>query len=55
MMKEKLYTFYETEQTMTRKDWFLFYLQADEISKTEYPDFVTWWNDMRKSGVIEEA
>ena len=54
-MKEKLYTCYETEQTMTRKDWFLFYLQADEISKTEYPDFVTWWNDMRKSGVIEEA
>ena len=51
----KKFTCYETEQTMTKKDWFLYYLQAEEIDKTEYPDFVTWWADMRKSGVIEEA
>lgn len=59
-MKEKLYTCYETEQTMTKqtmtkKDWFLFYIQSEEIDKTEYPDFITWWEDMRKSGVIEEV
>lgn len=55
MMKEKLYTCYETEQTMRKKDWFLFYLTSDEIDKTEYKDFIEWWHDMRKSGVIEEA
>ena len=54
-MAEKLYTCYETNQTMNQKDWFLFYLQSDEINKTEYPDFITWWHDMRKSGVIEVA
>ena len=31
------------------------YSLSDEIDKTEYPDFITWWDDMRKSGVIEEA
>ena len=54
-MTEKLYTCYETNQTMTKKDWFLFYLQSEEIDKTEYKDFSEWWHDMRKSGVIEEA
>ena len=54
-MTEKLFTCYETNQTMTKKDWFLFYLQSKEIDKTEYPDFITWWHDMRKSGVIEEV
>ena len=54
-MIEKLFTCYETEQTMSKKDWFLFYLQSEEINKTEYLDFITWWADMRKSGVIEEA
>ena len=54
-MAEKLYTCYETNQTMNKKDWFLFYLQSDEIDKTEYKDFSEWWHDMRKSGVIEEA
>ena len=53
-MKEKLYTCYEINQTMTKKDWFLFYLQ-EEIDKTEYKDFFEWWADMRKSGVIEIA
>lgn len=50
-----LFTCYETNQTMTKKDWFLFYLQSEEIDKTEYKDFSEWWHDMRKSGVIEEA
>lgn len=50
-----LFTCYETNQTMTKKDWFLFYLQSEEIDKTEYKDFSEWWADMRKSGVIEEA
>ena len=50
-----LFTCYETNQTMTKKDWFLFYLQTEEIDKTEYKDFSEWWEDMRKSGVIEEA
>lgn len=54
-MTEKLYTCYETNQTMSKKDWFLFYLQSEEIDKTEYKDFYEWWTDMRKSGVIEEA
>ena len=54
-MTEKLFTCYETEQTMSEKDWFLFYLQSDEIDKTEYKDFSEWWTDMRKSGVIEEV
>ena len=54
-MAEKLFTCYETNQTMSKKDWFLFYLQSEEIDKTEYPDFITWWADMRKSGVIEVA
>lgn len=54
-MKMKKYICYETEQTMTQKDWFLYYLTSDEIDKTEYKDFIEWWNDMRKSGVIEEV
>ena len=54
-MTEKLYTCYETNQSMTKKDWFLFYLQSDDIDKTEYKDFSEWWHDMRKSGVIEEV
>ena len=54
-MAEKLYTCYETSQTMNQKNWFLYYLTSDEINKTEYPDFITWWADMRKSGVIEEV
>ena len=54
-MTGKLFTCYETNQTMSKKDWFLFYLQSEEIDKAEYTDFVTWWADMRKSGVIEEA
>ena len=52
-MTEKLYTCYETNQTMSKKDWFLYYLT--EIDKTEYKDFTDWWHDMRKSGVIEEV
>ena len=54
-MTEKLYTCYETNQKMSKKDWFLFYLQSEEIDKSEYKDFSEWWHDMRKSGVIEEA
>ena len=54
-MTEKLYTCYETNQTMSEKDCFLFYLQSDEINKAEYRDFSEWWHDMRKSGVIEVA
>ena len=54
-MAEKLYTCYETSQTMNQKDWFLYYLTSDEIDKTEYKDFSDWWHDMRKSGVIEVA
>lgn len=50
-----LFTCYETNQTMNKKNWFLFYLQSEEIDKTEYKDFSEWWHDMRKSGVIEEA
>ena len=54
-MAEKLYKCYETNQSMTEKDWFLFYLQSDEIDKAEYRDFTDWWHDMKKSGVIEEV
>ena len=54
-MAEKLYTCYETSQTMSETDWFLFYLRSDEIDKTECRDFSEWWHDMRKSGVIEVA
>ena len=54
-MAEKLYTCYETNQTMNQKDWFLYYLTSDEIDKAEYKDFTDWWHDMRKSGVIEVA
>ena len=54
-MTEKLYTCYETNQTMSKKDWFLYYLTSDEINKTEYKDFSEQWHDMRKSGVIAVA
>ena len=54
-MAEKLYTCYETNQTMNQKDWFLYYLTSDKIDKAEYRDFSEWWHDMRKSGVIEVA
>lgn len=54
-MTEQKYTCYETEQTMTKKDWFLYYLQEDTIDKLEYPNFISWWEDMRKSGVLEEV
>ena len=50
---DALYTCYETEQTMTKKDWFLYYLL--NIDKVEYIDFVSWFHDMRKSGVLEIA
>ena len=52
-MKEKLYTCYETEQTMSKKEWEKYY--SSNIDKTEYKDFSEWWHDMRKSGVIEEV
>lgn len=52
--KEKEYICYETGQTMTQKDWFLYYLQSEEIDKTEYKDFSEWWQDMTvKSHVLE--
>ena len=48
--KEKNYINYETGLQMNKKDWFLYYLQ--EIDKAEYPDFVTWWADMKKMNLI---
>lgn len=50
----KKYKCYETNQTMTKTEWFLYYLQSEEIDKTEYKDFVEWFNDMLKSHVLEE-
>lgn len=50
---DTLYTCYETKQTMTEKDWFLYYLL--NIDKVEYTDFISWFHDMRKSGVLEIA
>lgn len=46
---------YETCQIMTKADWYTFYSSTNEIDKNEYSDFITWWMDMRKSGVIEEV
>lgn len=54
-MAEKLYTCYETNQTMTEYEWFLEYCASDDIDYNEYPNFDIWWHDMRKSGVIEEV
>lgn len=48
----KKYKCYETNQTMTKTEWFLYYLQ--EIDKTEYKDFVEWFTDMLRSHVLEE-
>jgi len=39
---------------MTKTEWLIYYLVSDEIDKTEYPDFITWWTDMLKSGVLVE-
>lgn len=52
---EEYYICYETNQTMNKKDWFLYYLISEEIDKNEYKNFIDWWHDMRKSGVIEKA
>ena len=49
----KLYICYETSQKMNEKDWFLYYLQ--NVDKAEYSDFISWFYDMRKSGVLEVA
>lgn len=46
-----LYACYETNQAMTKTSWLFYYLR--KINKTEYPDFKIWWEDMRKSGVLE--
>lgn len=61
MAKEKLYTTYEQtadkettgKDTRTETEWFLYYLLW--IDRTEYPDFITWLEDMVKTGnLIEE-
>ena len=60
-MAEKKYTTYEQtadkettgKDTRTETEWFLYYLLW--IDNTEYPDFITWFFDMLKSGnLIEE-
>ena len=50
---KKLYTCYETSQSMSKTDWQNYY--NNNIDKTEYNDCLDWWHDMRKSGVIEIA
>ena len=47
----KMYTCYETSQTMTKADWHNYY--NNNIDHTEYAEFSIWWADMRKSGVLE--
>lgn len=49
----KLYTCYETNQTMAKSEWQNYY--NSNIDKTEYNDFSDWFYDMRKSGVLEIA
>lgn len=49
----KMYTCYETDQTMTKAEWQGYY--NNNIDYTEYPDFDIWWADMMKSGVLEIA
>lgn len=56
-MTEKMYTTYEQTadkeytgkaDTRTESEWFLYYLLW--IDRAEYPDFITWFFDMLKSG-----
>lgn len=58
---ERLFTTYEQtadkettgKDTRTETEWFLYYLQY--VDNTDYPDFITWFFDMLKSGnLIEE-
>lgn len=51
--KTEKFICYETYQVKTFHQWRLFYEESDIIDKYEYPDFYTWWLDMRQSGVIE--
>jgi len=61
MTKEKLYTTYEQtadketagKDTRTMHEWYVYYLFW--IDNTEYPNFITWFFDMLKTGnLIEE-
>lgn len=49
------YICYETSQCYTMDEWKIFYECSGIVDKVEYPDFVVWWQDMRKSGVLEIA
>lgn len=60
-MTEKKYTTYEQtsdkeatgKDTRTMHEWYLYYLLW--VDNTEYPDFITWFFDMLKTGnFIEE-
>ena len=60
-MTEKKYTTYEQtadretagKDTRSMHEWYLYYLLW--IDRGEYPDFITWFFDMLKTGnLIEE-
>ena len=56
----KKYTTYEQtadkeiagKDTRSMHEWYLYYLLW--IDRVEYPDFITWFFDMLKSGNLEE-
>ena len=61
MAKEKFYTTYEQtadketagKDTRSMHEWYLYYLLW--VDRAEYPDFITWFFDMLKTGnLIEE-
>lgn len=53
---EQLYVCYEVfpPQFMTKSQWEEHFNTSQEIDKTEWINFTGWWDNMRRSGVIEK-
>lgn len=53
---KQLYVCYEVypPQFMTKSQWEEHFNSSPEIDKTEWINFTGWWDNMRRSGVIEE-
>ena len=53
---EKLYACYEVcpPQFMTKSQWEEHFNTSPEIDKEEWVNFPSWWDNMRRSGVIEK-
>ena len=53
---EQLYVCYEVcpPQFMTKSQWKEHFNTSPEIDKEEWINFTGWWDNMRRSGVIEK-